>query len=89
MTTVMPLKKRVLVAEMKNEVKSESGIILEGANSVRESRMGKVLAVGPDVTAVQVGDKILLDWTKGAMIKIDDAQRVMIDEEHIVAVYEG
>jgi co-chaperonin GroES (HSP10) len=85
---VKPIKKNVLVAENKGEVKSAGGLILDGAVSIRESKTGTVLAVGPDVTMVEVGDKILLDWTKGSVVKIDDAQRVMISEDNIVAVME-
>ena len=83
-----PLKDKVLVAENNSEVKSDSGIILDNANSVRESKTGTVLAIGPDVTEVQVGNKILLDWSKASVVKIDDAQRVVIKESDIVAVLE-
>ena len=83
---IKPLKKKVLVAENASETKSDSGIILEGANSVRDSRSGTVLAIGPDVVDVAVGDVVYLDWSKGAVVKVGDAQRVMINEEFIVAV---
>lgn len=83
---ITPLKKRVLVAENKNETKSEAGIILEGANSVRDSRAGTVLAIGPDVTTVKVGDVVYLEWNKASIVKIGDAQRVIVEEENIVAV---
>lgn len=86
---VTPLKKKVLVAENKSEHKTDSGIILEGATSVRESKQGTVLAVGPQVTLVKVGDVIMLEWNKAQVIKIGDAQRVIVDEENIVAVVEG
>ena len=85
---VTPLKDKVLVAENKSEIKSESGIILEGANSVRESKTGTVLAVGPDVTEVKVGDVIYLEWNKAQVVKIGDAQRVIIKQQDIVAVVE-
>jgi co-chaperonin GroES (HSP10) len=85
---VKPLKKKILVAENKGEHKSESGIILEGATSVRESKKATVVAIGPDVTLVKEGDVVLLDWTKGTVVKINDAQRVIIDEEHVVAVFD-
>jgi len=88
MTTVTPLKKKVLVAENKVEQVTESGIILEGTTSNRESKRGTVLAVGPDVTLVKVGDVILLEWAKAQVVKIDDAQRVIVDEDNIVAVFE-
>lgn len=85
---VIPLKDRVLVAENKDEQKSESGIILDGANSTRDSKTGTVLAIGPDVTDVQVGDVIYLEWNKAAVVKVGNAQRVMIKQENIVAVLE-
>lgn len=86
---VQPLKDKVLVAENKTSDKTtETGIILDGANSVRDSRAGTVLAIGPDVTEVAVGDVVYLDWTKGSVVKVGDAQRVIIKVEHIVAVLE-
>lgn len=86
---VKPLFKKVLIAEVKAVTKSESGIILDGANSVREQNRAKVLAIGPDVTDVKVDDLILLDWTKASVVKVDGAQRAIIDQDHIVAVLEG
>ena len=83
-----PLKDKVLVAENNSENKSESGIILDHANSVRESKTGTVLAIGPDVKEVQVGDKVLLDWSKASVVKVGDAQRVVLEEADIVAVLE-
>jgi chaperonin GroES len=85
---VQPLKKKVLVAENKAETKSASGIILEGATSVNESKRATVLAIGPDVTLVNVGDIVLLEWTKAHVVKVGDAQRAIVDEDNIVAVLE-
>lgn len=83
---VKPMKKKVLIAENKGEVKSAAGLILDDAKSVKESKTGTVLAIGPDVTVVAVGDVVYLEWNKAQVVKIGDAQRVIIDEEHIVAV---
>jgi co-chaperonin GroES (HSP10) len=83
---IQPLHKKVYIAEHKVERKTESGIILEGATSVRETRFASVLAVGSEVTKVAVGDKIILDWGKCAPVKIGDVERAMIDEEHIMAI---
>jgi len=87
--TFRPLGKKVLVAENKRNNTTESGIIIEGADRHGESRSGTVLAIGPDVTQVQMGDKILLDWSKSAVTTVDGAQRVIILEENIVAVLEN
>jgi len=84
---IKPMKKFVLVAENKRENTTQSGIILEGAG-FDQSKTGTVLAIGPDVTDVKVGDVIYLEWNKGAVVKIGDAQRIMIKEEFIVAVAE-
>ena len=86
---VTPLKKKVLVAENKAEQTTDSGIILDGTTSNRNSKQGTVLAVGPDVTMVKVDDVIMLDWNKAQVVKIGDAQRVIVDEDNIVAVVEG
>jgi co-chaperonin GroES (HSP10) len=85
---IKPLHKKILVAENASENKTESGIILDGANSVRESKRATVLAIGPEVTLVNIGDVVLLEWNKASVVKIGDAQRAMIDEEHIVAVFD-
>ena len=85
---VKPLKKKVLVAENKVDQTTEAGIILDGTTSARDSKQGTVLAIGPDVTMVGVGDKVYIEWNKAQVVKIGDAQRVIIDEENIVAVVE-
>ena len=85
---VRPLKNKVLVAENKKESQTASGIILDD-KGLGESKTGTVLAVGPDVTTVQVNDKILLDWSKASVVNVDGAQRVMLTEDNIVAVLES
>lgn len=84
---VTPLRDIVLVAEAKRETTTLTGIILD-SQGTGESKSGVVLAVGPKVTAVEVGDKVLLMWNKAQVVTIDGAQRVMIKEEDIVAVLE-
>lgn len=85
---IVPMNDRVLVAENKKENKTESGIILDGARGVGDTAQGTVLAVGPKVTEVKVGDVVLLDWSKASAVKVGDAQRAMIKEEFIIAVVE-
>ena len=82
-----PLGKRVYIAEVKAEKKTASGIILEGANSVRETKFAEVLAVGYEVRKVRVGDRIVLDWSKCYPVKVSDMERAIIDEDHILAIH--
>ena len=83
MSIVDPLGKRVYIAEVRAEKKTASGIILEGANSIRETKFAEVLAVGYDVKKVKVGQRIVLDWSKCYPVKVGDTERAIIDEEHI------
>jgi chaperonin GroES len=85
---VKPMNDRVLVAENKKENTTASGIVIEGARGVGDSAQGTVLAVGPDVKEVKVGDVVLLDWAKASPVKVGDVQRAMIKEEFILAVVE-
>lgn len=86
MDNIKPLKDIVLVAENKREATTASGIILESGTG--DSKTATILAIGPKVESVKVGDKVLINWTKGQIVSINGAQRVMIKEEDIVAVLE-
>lgn len=82
-----PLGKRVYIAEVKVEKKTASGIILDGANSIRETKFAEVLAIGYEVKKVRVGQRIVLDWSKCYPVKVGDVERAVIDEEHILGTY--
>lgn len=86
--TVKPLKKKVLLAEVKRENTTDSGIVIESAQGLGESKSARVLAIGPEVTMVNVGDTVYLEWNKAQVVTIDGAQRVMVDEDNIVGVLE-
>jgi chaperonin GroES len=85
---IRPMNDRVLVAENKKEKTTESGIILEGARGVGDTAKATVLAIGPEVKDVKVGDVVLLDWAKASPVKVGDVQRAMIKEEFVIAVFE-
>lgn len=85
-TEVFPLGTKVLAAEVKKERKSEAGIILEGTKSVNETAAAKIIAVGPDVTNVKIGNTVYLDWAKTKLVIIEGAQRVLLDQEDVFAI---
>ena len=86
---IEPLGKRVYVAEIAKERKTASGIILDGAASVRETKFAEVLEVGYDVKKVRKGDTVVIDWGKCVPVKINDTERALIDEDYILAIYRG
>jgi co-chaperonin GroES (HSP10) len=81
-----PLGTKVYIGEVKVEKKTASGIILEGATSIRETKFAEVLAVGYDVKKVRVGHRIVLDWSKCYPVKLNDVERAIVDEEHILGI---
>ena len=83
---MFPLGTNVYIGELKKEKKTASGIILDGANSVSETKFAEVLAIGYDVKKVKVGDRIVLNWSKCFPVKVNDIERAIIAEEHILAV---
>ena len=87
MSIVDPMGTKVYIAEVKTEKKTASGIILEGANSIRETKFAEVIAVGYDVKKVRVSQRIILDWSKCYPVKLGDVERAIIDEENILATY--
>jgi co-chaperonin GroES (HSP10) len=84
--SIEPLGTKVYIAEVKTERKTASGIILDSATSVRETKFAEVLAVGYDVKKVRVGQKVIVEWGKCMPVKINDIERALIDEENILAI---
>jgi chaperonin GroES len=72
---IKPLHDKVLIERLENIKETASGIILRHSE---EPDRARVLAVGPLVTEVQVGDVVQPDWGKAAavqeyfVVKIED-----------------
>jgi co-chaperonin GroES (HSP10) len=75
-----PLGKKVIVDKILGEKTSSGGIVLTRSE---EPDRAKVLAIGSEVDAVEVGDVVLLDWNKAS--KAQEHYVVSIDD--IVFIY--
>jgi co-chaperonin GroES (HSP10) len=84
MPTIKPFKDYILVGENKRETKTASGIIIEGAQGMGDSRSATVLEIGPDVKNVAVGDKVYLIWGTAQVVVVDQVQRLLVKEENVV-----
>ena len=84
---VTPLKDRVACVRLKKETKTTTGIILTKEDS-SEVDQAEVIAVGPLVTLVEVGQRILIDWNKVAVATIEGIPTYLVAEENIVGVFE-
>lgn len=63
--SIRPLGSNLIVEKVEKENVSSAGIILTRSD---EADRAKVIAVGPDVTGVTVGDEVLINWQKSPLI---------------------
>lgn len=94
--TVKPLGERLLIKPIKEEEKSEGGIVLPDSAKEKPQK-AEVVAVGPGKVTedgktipltVKVGDKVLIGKYAGNEIKIDDEEFVIAREDEILAKIE-
>jgi chaperonin GroES len=83
-----PLRNNILIDEIKEEKKTESGLILDGTSADTDTKVGFVVAIGPDVTDVKQFDKVVPDWSKGTVVEVEGRQGVMIKEDDILGILE-
>jgi chaperonin GroES len=76
-----PLHDKIIVERIPAEKTTASGIVLK---STEEADKARVLAIGPDVDEVSVGDVVLLNWN--AAIKAG-SENYVLKVEHVVLIY--
>lgn len=81
--TLKPLKDRVVAVVEKPLEKTKSGILLGEAKE--KPAYAVVESVGPDVTAVKKGDKIIYKEYSTTNIKVDDVDYIILKEEDVLA----
>jgi chaperonin GroES len=80
-----PLKDRVFVSYTEEMQKTAGGLYIP--DSAKEKpQSGKVEAVGDEVKALKVGDKILFDRYSGSKINIDNVEYLIIKEEDVLGI---
>jgi len=77
-----PLHNKIIVQRIPGETVTESGIVLQRSTEVDRA---KVVAIGPDVDEVEVGDVVLLDWNKA----IKSGEFYLLTIDNVVFVYEN
>ncbi len=83
---VTPLGERVLIKPIKEEKKSEGGLVLPDTAKDKPQR-AKVIAVGDsDEIKVKEGDTVIFAKYAGTEIKIDEEDYIIIDNGDLLAV---
>ena len=93
---IKPLHDYVLLEKVKEEEKTESGIILTTKEAKDEPSHGVVVAVGPGKVEdgktveieVKAGDRVIYKKYSGTEIKEDKKDYLLIKAEDILAVIE-
>lgn len=80
---VRPLRDMVVVEQIAKETTTSSGIVLTSVDKDAQTE-GRVLSIGPDVELVQIGDRLIVDWSKSAKA----GNYWFVKEQFIVAVLE-
>ena len=80
-----PLKDYILLGEVKEDLKTESGLILT-ASVETGNKPGKILAIGPEVADVEVGQHVICNWKPAIPVSVEGVQCVLLQTEHIIAV---
>ena len=82
------LKNNVAVELIEKEKVTPSGLILSAADPT-EANKGVVVAIGPDVTSVQVGDIVLPNWNGNTgKFTHEDQDLWIIPEKQIVGIFD-
>ena len=77
---------RLLIEEIVEDIKSESGIIL-GDTKNSAQKIGKVISVGDSVEEIKVNDKVMFDSYKSFSIDLDGNTYLIMEENNIIGVF--
>ncbi len=81
---IQPLADYVVAQQEETAKKTASGLYLPEA-AAEKPKTAKVIAVGKDVKALKVGDRILFKTYGTTDVKVDGQEYMLIKEEDILA----
>lgn len=86
-TKIKPLFKNIVVRQQEIQEKTSSGIYVpQDAAEGKQKAQGIVVAIGPEVTAIGVGEMVLFTKWGGEIIDIDGVEHKVINQEDILAI---
>ncbi len=81
---IKPLADRVVAVREEAQTKTASGIFLPD-NAKEKPVLAQVVAVGPKVAQLKVGDKIVYKEYSTTELKIDGKEYLIVKEEDVLA----
>ena len=83
-TPIKPLADRVIAVREQTPSRTASGIYLP-ETSKEKPVVAKVVAVGPDVKSLKIGDKIVYKEYATTELKVDSIEYLIVKEEDVLA----
>ena len=84
--SIQMIGEQVLVAAAPKETTTSGGIILSSEVKATASEPGVVIAKGPEVTWLEQGDTVYLQWDKSMPVRIKGQDAVIVHSDYIRAV---
>jgi len=82
-----PIGKYIVIKEIKEELKTESGLLLSAQDASEfRYKKGEVIKEGTDVKVIDSGDVIYYDATAGHNMLIEENPYTIIQERDVVVV---
>ncbi|HTE21469.1 MAG TPA: co-chaperone GroES [Candidatus Limnocylindria bacterium] len=81
---IQPLADYVVAQQEEAESKTASGLYIPGG-AQEKPKVAKVLAVGPAVKSVKIGDRIVYGGYSNTDVKMDTQTYMLVKEENIYA----
>ncbi len=82
-----PIKKNIIVKIIEKEKVTASGIILKSADPTQVNR-AEVIAIGSDVSLIEVGQQILPNWNAARPSKFNEEDFFVVNEDDVVLIFE-
>ena len=87
---INPLGDRVYIKPEKKDEQSKGGILFAPDPEAKPyTNIGEIIAVGPDVTEVQKGQRVLFGQYSGTLIELNNEKYLIMREEHVECIIEG
>ena len=81
--TAEPLHARIIVERFEPETETEGGIKLPDI-AQQQNSWATVIAIGPDVTAVNEGDDVVVSLYGGMPVVLEKKEYLVIDEKELL-----
>ncbi|CAB4165941.1 GroES chaperonin family [uncultured Caudovirales phage] len=80
------IRKQVILQTIEQATTTASGIVIQGESGAQT--YARVISIGHEVTEVQPGNQVLVDWRQVRAFKFEGEQYYTVAETMIIAVCE-